>query len=105
VRGLWFAAGVGAGVYGMVKARRVQEALTPDGLRDRGRSLALGARMIRDEVAQGRVDKEHELRDRLGLPPLAASRPTPPQLTARTDNARADSATATPARTESRGHS
>jgi hypothetical protein len=52
----------------MVKARRVQEALTPDGLRDRGRALALGARMLRDEAAQARTDKEHQLRDRLGLP-------------------------------------
>lgn len=87
----------------MVKARRVQEGLTPDGLRDRGRSLALGARMIRDEVAQGRIDKEHELRDRLGLPPLAAPGATPPQLTARSthpDSTRADSATARPASIE-----
>ena len=99
MKGLWFAAGVGAGVYGMVKARRVQEALTPDGLRDRASSLALGARMIRDEVAQARVDKEHELRDRLGLPPLAA-RPTPPQLTARSISS--DSATES---IESRGRS
>ena len=68
-RAAMFVAGVGVGVYGMVKARRAQEALTPDGLRDRGRSPALGARMLRAEVEQARVDKEHELRDRLGLPP------------------------------------
>ncbi len=72
-RGAVFVAGVGVGVYGMVKARRVQQALTPDGLRDRGRSLALGARMLRDEVAQARTDKESELRDRLGLPPVTPS--------------------------------
>lgn len=66
-RGAVFAAGVGVGVYGMVKARRVQEALTPDGLRDRGRALGLGARMLRQELAQARTDKETELRDRMGL--------------------------------------
>lgn len=70
-RGAVFVAGVGVGVYGMVKARRVQQALTPDGLRDRGRSLALGARLLRDEVAQARTDKEAELRDRMGLPQVA----------------------------------
>lgn len=71
-RAAMFAAGVSVGVYGMVKARRVQEALTPDGLRDRGRALALGARMLREEAAQARTDKEHQLRDRLGLPSVAA---------------------------------
>ncbi|MDO7866913.1 DUF6167 family protein [Nocardioides jiangxiensis] len=75
-RAAMFVAGVGVGVYGMVKARRAQEALTPDGLRDRGRSLALGARMLRAEVEQARIDKEHELRGRLGLPPLETSRRT-----------------------------
>ena len=71
-RAAMFVAGVGVGVYGMVKARRAQEALTPDGLRDRGRALALGARMLRDEAAQARSDKEDQLRDRLGLPTVAA---------------------------------
>lgn len=75
-RAAMFVAGVGVGVYGMVKARRAQEALTPDGLRDRGRALALGARMLRDEAAQARTDKEHELRERLGLT-QAGSTPTP----------------------------
>ncbi len=79
-RALWFVAGAGAGVYGMVKARRAQEALTPDGLRDRAGSLALGARMLRDEVAQAKAEKEHELRERLGLPQLAGKAKPPPQL-------------------------
>ena len=34
-RTLWFVAGAGAGVYGMVRGRRAAEALTVDGLRDR----------------------------------------------------------------------
>jgi len=78
-RALWFVAGAGAGVYGMVKARRAREALTPDGLRDRGRAVLLGAQMLREEAAQARVEKEHELRERMGLPMIAAP-PTIPAL-------------------------
>jgi len=68
-RGFWFVAGAGAGVYAMVRGRRAAEALTIDGLRDRLSGLEVGARMFRDEVAQGRVEKETELRQRYGLVP------------------------------------
>lgn len=68
-RGLWFVAGAGTAVYVMVRGRRAAEALTVDGLKDRLGALELGARMVRDEVAQGRADKESELRERLGLVP------------------------------------
>jgi len=68
-RAFWFVAGAGAGVYGLVKARRVAEALTPDGLRDRRTAYALGARMLRDEAAAASAEKEIELRQRLGLVP------------------------------------
>ena len=68
-RSLWFVAGAGAGVYAMVRGRRAAEAFTADGLRDRLSGLAVGARMFRDEVAAGRVEKETELRERLGLVP------------------------------------
>jgi hypothetical protein len=67
-RGLWFAAGAGAGVYAMVRGRRVAEILTADGLQDRLGAVALGARMFRDEVAQGRADAATEVRARLGVP-------------------------------------
>ncbi len=75
-RTLWFAAGAGASLYAMNRARRVRDALTTDGLRDRAAALALGARLVRDEVAQARVEKETELRQRFGLVPhgLEASR-------------------------------
>ena len=76
-RGFWFVAGAGAGVYAMVRVRRAAEALTVDGLRDRWNGLALGARMVRDEIAQGRAEKQAELRERYGL-----SVPTTPELTA-----------------------
>jgi hypothetical protein len=68
-RGLWFVAGAGAGIYTMVRARRAAEALTVDGLKDRFGAAAVGARMFRDEVAQGKAEAETELRERLGLLP------------------------------------
>jgi hypothetical protein len=67
--GLWFLAGAGAGIYGMVRARRVKEAFTADGLSDRWHALSLGARMLRDEVAQKQAEAERELRERFGLVP------------------------------------
>ncbi|WP_243059889.1 DUF6167 family protein [Nocardioides sp. SR21] len=68
-RGLWFAAGAGTAVYAMVRGRRAAEVLTIDGLKDRLGALEVGARMFRDEVAQGQATKESELREKLGLVP------------------------------------
>ncbi len=68
-RGIWFVAGAGAGIYAMTRARRVAEALTSEGLRDRLGALAVGARMFRDEVRAGRHESETDLRERLGLVP------------------------------------
>ncbi|GAB3784424.1 DUF6167 family protein [Nocardioides ungokensis] len=68
-RGIWFVAGAGAGVYAMVRGRRAAEALTADGLRDRLGGLEVGLRMFRDEVAQGKAERETELRQRYGLGP------------------------------------
>lgn len=78
--GLWFMAGAGAGAYAMIRARRVKEALTADGISDRWQALTLGARMLRDEVAQGQAEAETQLRERFGLvphgrPELVASGP------------------------------
>jgi hypothetical protein len=80
--GLWFVAGAGAGVYAMVRARRLKEAFTADGLSDRWQAVTLGARMLRDEVAQGQAEAETELRERFGLVPhgvpelVSAGRPS-----------------------------
>ncbi|MGB0098869.1 MAG: DUF6167 family protein [Nocardioides sp.] len=71
-RGLWFAAGAGTAVYVMVRGRRAAEAFTVDGLQDRVGAAAVGMRLLRDEVAQGRAEKESELRERLGLVPHGA---------------------------------
>jgi len=68
-RGLWFAAGAGAAIYVMVRGRRAAEALTVDGIQDRLNGLAVGARMFRDEVAQGKAEAETGLRERFGLVP------------------------------------
>lgn len=79
----WFAAGAGATVYAMNRARRVREAFTADGLRDRVNGLTVGARLVREEFAQGKVEKETELRERLGLVPHGRpelSAPTPRQI-------------------------
>ncbi|MCL2542231.1 MAG: DUF6167 family protein [Nocardioidaceae bacterium] len=77
-RGFWFGAGVAAGVYGMVRARRVAEAFTPDGMRDRVKAAGLGARMLRDEMAQGTADAETGLRERYGLPSPGEGHPQLP---------------------------
>ena len=68
-RGLWFVAGAGAGIYAVVRGRRAAEALTVDGMTDRLKGLAVGARMFREEVATGKAEKETELRERFALPP------------------------------------
>jgi len=83
-RGLWFVAGAGAGVYAMVRARRLKEALTVDGLHDRWQALTLGARILREEVAQGQAEAETGLRERFGLAPhgvpeLVSSAARPPR--------------------------
>ncbi len=64
-RGLWFVAGAGAGIYGMVRGRRAAEALSADGLRDRVNAAVLGARMMGAEVAAGKAERESELRQEM----------------------------------------
>ncbi|WP_235735114.1 DUF6167 family protein [Nocardioides alcanivorans] len=73
-RGFWFAAGAGAGIYAVNRARRFSEGFTAAGIRDRVQALKLGARLVRDDVAQASADREVELRERLGLAPAPAHR-------------------------------
>jgi hypothetical protein len=68
-RGLWFVAGAGAGIYVMIRGRRAAEVLTVDGLQDRLNGVAVGVRMFRDEVAQGKAEAETGLRERFELAP------------------------------------
>ena len=67
IRGFWFAAGAGVGVYAVLKARRTAEAFTPEGLHDRLAGLAVGVSLFNEEVRAGMSEKETELRERLGL--------------------------------------
>lgn len=67
-RTLWFVAGAGAGVYAISRARRVAEALTPEGLADRLAGLSLGLHLLTAEVRAGMAEKEHEVRERLAAP-------------------------------------
>jgi hypothetical protein len=80
-RGIWFVAGAGAGVYAMVRGRRAAEVLTADGLRDRINGLALGARLVRQEVAQAQHERAIELRERYGLVPHGTPELTTGQTT------------------------
>jgi hypothetical protein len=68
-RPLWFVAGAGVGVYAAARARRFADSLTGEGLRERARSVRLGARLFAEEVQQARVERETELREQLGLVP------------------------------------
>ena len=66
-RSFWFVAGASAGVYAAARARRAAELLTVDGLRDRVGAAVVGARLFRDEVAQGKAEAETDLRERISL--------------------------------------
>ncbi len=76
-RMLWFVAGVGAGAYGLVKARRTAEALTPDGLHDRVNGLAVGARVLAAEFRTGCAEAEEDVRRRMERRMLEITAPEP----------------------------
>ena len=68
-RGLWFVAGAGTAIYAIVRGRRAAEVFTVDGLQDRLNGVAVGVRLFRDEVAEGRAEKETELREKFAITP------------------------------------
>jgi hypothetical protein len=78
-RGAFFVAGAGVGVYAVLRARRVVEAFTPDGLADRLVGLSVGLHLFGAEVRAGMAEKENEVRDRLGR----TSHGDPPELSGR----------------------
>jgi len=80
-RTLWFVAGAGAGVYAMTRARRIAEALTPEGLADRLAGLSVGVRLFGEEIRAGMAEKETDVRERL-QPAFHGARP--PELSAAT---------------------
>ncbi len=72
-RGLWFVAGAGVGIYAVVRGRRAAEALTVDGMTDRLKGAQVGWQLFREEVAEGRTEKETELRERLAQSHMVAA--------------------------------
>jgi hypothetical protein len=82
-RGLWFVAGAGTAIYVIVRGRRAAEALTVDGMQDRLNGLAVGVRMFRDEVAQGKAEAETTLRERFAAVPNVLGPDGPKELTTR----------------------
>jgi hypothetical protein len=84
-RPLWFVAGAGVGVYAAARARRAAEALTAEGMRDRLRGWQVGARLFAEEVHQGRVERETELREQLGLRPTSIGDGVPELTTSATE--------------------
>jgi hypothetical protein len=84
-RPLWFVAGAGVGVYAAARARRAAEALTAEGMRDRLRGWQVGARLFAEEVHQGRVERETELREQLGLRPTSIGDGAPELTTSTTE--------------------
>lgn len=77
-RGVWFLAGAGAGAYALTRARRVAEAFTPDGMRDRVAGLAVGARVLAEEYRTGRAEAEADVRRRVDHRLLELASPPPP---------------------------
>ena len=67
-RALWFALGTGAGVYGVLKARRVAYRVSPEGLADQAAAIRLGFRELVADVRDGMAEREEELLEQLGLP-------------------------------------
>ncbi|GAB3020038.1 hypothetical protein GCM10011376_36820 [Nocardioides flavus (ex Wang et al. 2016)] len=84
-RPLWFVAGAGVGVYAAARARRAAESLTAEGMRDRVRGWQHGARLFAEEVHQGRVERETELREQLGLRPAPSTDGLPELTTSSTE--------------------
>lgn len=72
-RAVWFVAGAASGVYGLVKARRVAQAFTPDGVAARVAAWQAGARAFGSEVRAGMPERETELHAQL-RPPASPAR-------------------------------
>lgn len=66
-RATWFALGAAAGVYGVVRAKRIVWAVTPDGLGARAAAVQAGLRTFRHQVADDMAAREAELKERLAL--------------------------------------
>ncbi len=63
----WLTAGVGVGVVGVWRARRAVSRFTPTGLAENLVGVGEAVRDFVDEVREGMVERELELRSALGL--------------------------------------
>jgi hypothetical protein len=63
----WVAVGAGAGVYVMRKLGRAREAASTAGISRGLTAVADSVRYFADEVRAGMSEREHELREALGL--------------------------------------
>lgn len=57
----WFAAGVAAGIWGAVRARRLAYRLSVPGLVDQAAALGVGWREFADEVHTGMTRREQQI--------------------------------------------
>lgn len=76
----WFTVGAATGVYGILKARRAAQALTPGGISARAAALGAGLRVFSSEVAAGRAEREAELRHSAASLPGASAVAVPPRI-------------------------
>lgn len=80
----WFVAGAGTTLYGAIKIRRATEVFTADGARDRWQAITHGASTFAHDVRDAHQARRIELRQRYGMPELAA--PNTPELTMPNDS-------------------
>ncbi len=58
----WFAVGAATGVYGILKAKRTAQNLTPGGITARAAAAGAGLRVFSAEVAAGMAEREAQIR-------------------------------------------
>lgn len=97
----WIVAGAGTTLYGALKLRRATEILTPDGARDRWQAITHGATTFAHDVRDAHHLRRDELRQRYGMPALAATKTPELNTTVNIDTAHIDTAHIDTAHTES----
>jgi len=68
-RAVWFTAGVAAGIYGSVKARRAAYRLSTPGIIDQAAALGVGWRAFSADLRDGMQERQDDVVRMLGAPP------------------------------------
>lgn len=76
----WFSVGAATGIYGILKARRAAQSLTPGGLRARAAAVGAGFRVFSAEVTVGMAEREAELRADTAMLPRGANGVVPTEI-------------------------